>query len=78
MAAAAVAATVAIGRRSRRDSDAGRHSWSCECGQVYLVTGTDRHRVYWLSDAQQSDPLLVRECVSCGNELPAGHDAALV
>jgi hypothetical protein len=74
--AAAAAVAVSIGRRRRGHSDDGRHSWSCDCGQAYLVSGLDRHRLYWLPDAQWSDPLLVRECVSCGAELPAGHDAA--
>jgi hypothetical protein len=75
--AAAAAVAVAIARRRRRGSADGRDSWSCGCGQAYLVSGLDRHRVYWLPDARQSDPLLVRACVSCGAVLPAGHDAAL-
>ena len=75
---AAAAVAVVIGRRRRGDSsDDGRDSWSCDCGQAYLVSGLDRHRVYWLPEAQQSDPLLARECVSCGAQLPARHDAAL-
>jgi len=75
---AAAAVAVVIGRRRRGKSDDGRDSWSCDCGQAYLVSGLDRHRVYWLSGAQQSDPLLARECVSCGAELPATHESALV
>jgi hypothetical protein len=75
---AAAAVAVVIGRRRRGDSsDDGRDSWSCHCGQAYLVSGLDRHRVYWLPEAQQSDPLLARGCVSCGAHLPARHDAAL-
>jgi hypothetical protein len=76
-AALAVVVTVAIVRRRRGVSDDGRRLWSCDCGQAYMVSGIDRHRVYWISDAPHSDPLLVRNCVSCGAELPAGHDAAL-
>jgi hypothetical protein len=72
------AGAVVIVRRSHGASEDGRRSWSCNCGQAYLVSGIDRHRVYWLPDAGQFEPLLVRECVSCGSELPAGHDAALV
>ena len=74
-AAAAVAVAVAVAvRRGRGKADA-RGSWNCGCGQAYLVSGVDRHRVYWLPDAQPSDPLLERACVSCGTVLPAGHDA---
>jgi hypothetical protein len=72
IAAAAAAAAVAIGRRRRGSSDDARQSWSCDCGQAYLVSGIDRHRVYWLPDAPQSDPLLVRECVSAGPSCPRG------
>ena len=75
--AAAAAVAVVIGRRRRGDSsDDGRDAWSCDCGQTYRVSGLDRHRVYWLPEARQSDPLLARECVSCGAQLPARHDAA--
>jgi hypothetical protein len=77
-AAGGVAVAVVIARRRRGGRDSARRPWSCACGQAYLVSGTDRHRVYWLPDAQESDPLLVRECVSCGAELPASHDAAAV
>ena len=72
-AAAALAVAVAV-RHGRGKPDA-RGSWNCDCGQAYLVSGVDRHRVYWLPDAQPSDPLLERACVSCGTVLPAGHDA---
>ena len=69
----------AAGASVRGGGGAGsRRPWSCICGQAYLVSGIDRHRVYWLPDAAQTDPLLVRECVSCGAELLAGHDAAPV
>lgn len=78
-AAAAAALAVVLARRRRGPSQPeARRPWSCACGQAYLVRGVDRHRVYWLPDAPQSDPLLVRDCVSCGTDLPAGHDAALV
>ena len=76
-AAAALAVVLARRRRgaSRQDT---RRPWNCDCGQAYLVRGVDRHRVYWLPEASHADPLLGRECISCGSELPAGHDAALV
>ena len=71
--AAAAAVAVVIGRRQRGDSsDDGRDSWSCDCGQAYLVSGLDRHRVYWLPEAQQSDPLLARE--SCPAEPSCQRD----
>jgi hypothetical protein len=75
--AAAAAVAVVIARHRRRGSAEGRRSWDCGCGQGYLISGSDRHRVYWLPGAAQSDPLLMRACVSCGATLPARHDAAL-
>ena len=73
----AFAVSVVIVRRRRGARDPSRRVWSCDCGQTYVVSGIDRHRVYWLPDAAEADPLLVRNCVSCGVELPAGHDAAV-
>jgi hypothetical protein len=49
-----------------------RRHWRCACGQAYEVSGTDRHRVYWLGDR----PVLERDCASCGAPLPAEHEAA--
>jgi hypothetical protein len=72
---AAGAAVIGILRRRARDPH-GRRPWTCACGQRYLVRGTDRHRVYWLTNASQRDPVLGRECVSCGATLPAQHDLA--
>ena len=68
----AAAAAVMIVRCRRR------RAWSCDCGQASLVSGIDRHRIYWLPDAREFDPLLERQCVSCGSELPLGHKPALV
>ena len=40
---AAAAVAVVIGRRRRGDSsDDGRDSWSCDCGEAYLVSGLDQ------------------------------------
>ena len=77
---AAAAAVMIVRRRRRRRGSAGdgRRAWSCDCGQAYLVSGIDRHRIYWLPDAREFDPLLERQCVSCGSELPLGHKPALV
>lgn len=72
--AAAVLGAVFAQRRGRRPG--GAELWTCDCGQRYLVRGVDRHRVYWLPDSAQVDPLLERECVSCGAPLPRSHDAA--
>ena len=52
IAGRARAAPDGVGRRAagpacgrfRRDK---RPKYTCECGQVYRVTGVDRHRVYW-------------------------------
>lgn len=48
-----------------------RHPWHCECGQEYLVAGQDRHQIYWLKDADLSDPVLSDHCPNCERPLPA-------
>ena len=48
----------------------------CACGQRYRTTGEGRHRVYWVDDARIADPVLERECVSCGTDLPHEHAVA--
>jgi len=44
--------------------------YRCECGQVFLVTGAGRHRVYRLPEASPSDPVLGPTCPSCDRPLP--------
>lgn len=44
--------------------------WTCECGQLYRVSGEGRHRIYWLPDAPVSDPVTEGRCVNCSRELP--------
>jgi hypothetical protein len=59
------------GRRSER------RAWQCQCGQEYRVTGTDRHRIYWLADGSaDADPVLGQECPRCGATLPAQRESA--
>ena len=60
--------------RFRRDK---RPKYTCECGQVYRVTGVDRHRVYWPQGAERDEPVLGDTCVNCDRPLPAGHDTAV-
>jgi hypothetical protein len=48
--------------------------WRCQCGQDYLVAGGDRHRIYWLADAEAGDPVLGEQCVRCGAHLPAERE----
>ena len=55
----------------RRRTAGGPRTWACACGQVYAVQGIDRHRVY---SVPGEGPVLGRECVRCGEPLPAGHD----
>jgi hypothetical protein len=50
--------------------------WRCQCGQDYLVTGSDRHRIYWLADAEAGDPVLGEQCVRCGARPPRGARTA--
>jgi len=80
---AALGGIIAIGvgffvaKRTRLRDEGGEEAepreWTCACGQAYHVQGLDRHRVYTTVDG---DPVLGRECVRCGEPLPAGHDAA--
>jgi hypothetical protein len=58
-------------------SETVRQQWSCACGQVFVVSGDDRHRVYWLPDAPISSPLMDRSCPNCERELPAAGAAAV-
>src|SRR4051812_16573496 len=44
--------------------------YRCECGQEFRVTGAGRHRVYWLPDADPSDPVLSPGCPNCDRPLP--------
>lgn len=73
--AVAAAAGLVLGRRAkgRGDRTAGPpgEPWACECGQAYRVAGEGRHRVYWLSDAPEGDPVMGTTCVSCERPLPA-------
>jgi hypothetical protein len=69
----------ALGGRFAEEPSSGdaRRDWRCACGQAYVVTGTDRHRIYWLAGADEQDPVLGGECPECGRPLPAEHEAAV-
>ena len=70
---AALGAIVAIGVGffvAKRRRTTGLPTWQCQCGKTYEVQGLDRHRVYSVPD---EGPVLGRECVQCGEPLPAGH-----
>ena len=69
-----------LARRSgggKPDLDAGatttdqREEWQCECGQLLLVTGEGRHRVFWMAEAPLEDPLLGDRCPNCERDLLA-------
>ncbi len=51
-------------------------TYTCACGQEYRVSGEDRHRVYWLKDAEVSDPVLGQDCPNCDRPLPHDHPTA--
>src|SRR3712207_695383 len=79
--AGGLAGGVATVVRRRRASagvaeDDGPATWSCECGQEYRVSGQDRHRVYWLKDADASDPVIGGRCPNCDRPLPGEHVTA--
>jgi hypothetical protein len=73
--AATAAATVgiALARLKRPDARGARRSpqetYRCACGQGFRVTGTGRHRVFWLEGAPDSDPLLSPACPTCERSL---------
>jgi hypothetical protein len=74
----AAAAGLAVGFKRHKGGDArraqGPQPWSCECGQAYRVSGEGRHRVYWLVDAPEADPVMGSTCVNCERPLPAGAE----
>jgi|SRR5215213_6659239 len=78
----AAGARLAGGRSGKRLAGLARRrpkpeTYACtSCGTVYRVSGVDRHRVYWLEEAAESDPVLGTDCVRCGTPLPAGHAMA--
>lgn len=76
VAAGLAAALAAVAARARGSRSGPPETHRCRCGTVYRVSGADRHRVYWLLDAPESDPVLGRSCVNCDAPLPAGHAAA--
>jgi hypothetical protein len=47
--------------------------WECVCGQIYRVSGLDRHRIYWPIDAPANEPVLDGCCVRCRRPLPGKH-----
>jgi hypothetical protein len=84
--AAASAVAVALIRLRRPGSTgpagAGRsaaarpETYRCECGQEFRVSGTGRHRVYWLAGAPDDDPVLSPACPSCDRPLPRDSEVS--
>jgi hypothetical protein len=80
--AAGAASAVAFALvRLRRPGTAGRRparqdAYRCACGQDFRVSGTGRHRVYWLRDAAEDDPVLSLRCPACDRPLPGTREAA--
>jgi len=50
--------------------DSGAEEWSCQCGQSFRIQGQGRHRVFWLADADASDPVIGAVCPACDRPLP--------
>jgi hypothetical protein len=44
-------------------------TYRCACGQGFRVTGTGRHRVFWLESAAEDDPVLAPQCPRCERPL---------
>ena len=68
----AAAAGGAAGNDAEEASQAPE--WRCDCGQEYVVSGVDRHRVYWPAGGSPDDALLELRCVKCGAPLPATRE----
>jgi hypothetical protein len=64
-------AAVALRVRARRAGPA-RETYRCECGEKFRVAGRDRHRIYWLAEAPEDEPVLGTTCPSCDRPLPQG------
>jgi hypothetical protein len=64
------------GARDGAATPGEQQEYRCACGQVFLVSGTGRHRVYWLPDASPSDPVLSATCPSCERPLPRDQPAS--
>lgn len=77
LTAAAMRATLRRRRAMReREQPQPRRPVSCDCGQEYIVAGTDRHRIYWLAGAPENDPVLGDRCPVCRAPLPTEREAA--
>jgi hypothetical protein len=51
-------------------------TYRCDCGQSFRVSGAGRHRVYWLADAAEDDPVLSQSCPACDRPLRRETDVA--
>jgi hypothetical protein len=79
-AAAGIAVAYRLGALPGRSPDASRpgggggepEAWTCPCGTAFRRVGLGRHRVYWLADAPEGDPLLGTDCPTCERPLPVG------
>ena len=59
----------AAGATAPENAPSAVRDWTCECGQRFRVSGEDRHRGYWLEDADDADPVLGDQCPSCEKPL---------
>jgi hypothetical protein len=86
LAAVAATAVAAALVRLRRPGSAGApggrsatapepETYRCDCGQEFRVSGSGRHRVYWLAAAPEHDPVLAPQCPSCERPLPHESEA---
>ena len=66
-------------RGGARDRPQAREpqEYTCDCGQAFRMTGRGRHRVYWLANAPEPDPLLSDRCPSCDRPLPREGEVRL-
>jgi hypothetical protein len=81
---AAAGATYAVTRRRSAGHEPDRDAapaaaqpefWSCSCGARFRVAGAGRHRVLWVADAPEDEPVLGDRCPSCDQPLPGSPGA---
>jgi hypothetical protein len=70
--AAGAAIMLRLRGRQTGGGDSTRHTeqFRCQCGALYRVHGTGRHRVYWPEGEDASAALLSPECPRCERPLP--------
>jgi hypothetical protein len=57
-------------RQERPRPAESNRTWRCACGELYRVSGVDRHRLYWPVGAPPDAAVIDGCCVRCRRPLP--------